>query len=177
MSKADSGFVRLRSGLRLRYVCAGDDGPTALLLKAAAAMNIGLPIISGSGLAQPATVALLDPAEIKGVCAETGSSPISAETTAMKAFLERYHAAFNADPDGFALGQYDATMMVLDAVAHGAGDAAGVTKALSSESYPGLAMTYRSDGHGNMAHSAVIICYDGVSRVPAVVKHYDFPAE
>jgi branched-chain amino acid transport system substrate-binding protein len=36
-------------------------------------------------------------------------------------------------------------------------------------------MTYKSDGHGNMAHSAVIVCFDGTSRVPAVVRHYDFP--
>ena len=151
-------------------------GPTALLLKAAAAMNITVPIIAGSGLAQAATVALLDPAEIKGVCAETGSSPVSAETPAMKSFLDRYRTAFTADPDGFALGQYDATMMVLDAVAHGATDAAAVTKALSTASYPGLAMTYQSDGQGNMAHSAVIVCFDGTSRVPAVAKHYDFPA-
>jgi branched-chain amino acid transport system substrate-binding protein len=152
-------------------------GPTALLLKAAAAMNLGLPIVAGSGLAQPSTVALLDPAEIKGVCAETGSSPISAETPAMQSFVARYRAAFGADPDGFALGQYDATMMVLQAVAHGAGDAAAVTKALASESYPGLAMTYASDGHGNMAHSAVIVCYDGVSPIPKIARHYDFPAD
>ncbi|MEO8713993.1 MAG: ABC transporter substrate-binding protein [Acetobacteraceae bacterium] len=150
-------------------------GPTALFLKAAATMGIGLPIVAGSGLSQPATVALLDPAEIKGVCAETGSSPVSAETPAMRDFLSRYRAAFHADPDGFALGQYDATMMVLDAVAHGAMQAAEVTKALSTESYAGLAMTYKSDGHGDMAHSAVIICYDGSSRIPTVVKHYDFP--
>lgn len=32
MSNAESGFVRLPSGLRLRYRCAGDEGPTALLL-------------------------------------------------------------------------------------------------------------------------------------------------
>ena len=83
---------------------------------------------------------------------------------------------YEADPDGFALGQYDATMMVLDAVAYGAGDAASVTKALSTGSYPGLAMTYKSDGAGNMAHSAVIVCFDGTSRVPVVVRHYDFPA-
>jgi branched-chain amino acid transport system substrate-binding protein len=37
-------------------------------------------------------------------------------------------------------------------------------------------MTYKSDGSGNMAHSAVIVCFDGTSRVPKVVKHYDFPA-
>ena len=151
-------------------------GPTALLLKAAAAMNINLPIVAGSGLAQAGTVALLDPADIKGVCAETGSSPVSAETPAMKTFLDRYRAAFTTDPDGFALGQYDATMMVLDATAHGAPDAAAVTQALSTGSYPGLAMTYKSDGLGNMAHSAVIVCFDGASRIPAVAKHYDFPA-
>jgi branched-chain amino acid transport system substrate-binding protein len=152
-------------------------GPTALLLKAAAAMDFGLPIVAGSGLAEAATVALLEPSELKGVCAETGSSPVSAETVPMKSFLDRYRAAFDADPDGFALGQYDATMMVLDAVAHGATDAAAVTKALSTESYPGLAMTYKSDGRGNMAHSAVIICFDGTSRTPKVAKHYDFTAD
>jgi branched-chain amino acid transport system substrate-binding protein len=151
--------------------------PTALLLKAAAAMNLALPIVSGSGLAQPATAALLEPREIAGVCAETGSSPVSAETPSMQAFLAAYRAAFNTDPDGFALGQYDATMMVLNAVAAGAKTAAEVTKALSSTSYQGLAMTYRSNGRGDMAHSAVIICYDGQSRVPRVARHYDFPIE
>jgi branched-chain amino acid transport system substrate-binding protein len=151
-------------------------GPTALFLKAAAAMDNHLPIVAGSGLAQPATVALLDPAEIKGICAETGSSPVSAETPAMQDFLTRYRAAFHSDPDGFGLGQYDATMMMLDAIAHGADTPEAVTKALSTESYKGLAMTYQSDGHGDMAHSAVIVCFDGTSLIPAIVKHYDFPA-
>ena len=32
MSSAESGFVRLPDGLRLRYRCAGDEGPTVLLL-------------------------------------------------------------------------------------------------------------------------------------------------
>jgi branched-chain amino acid transport system substrate-binding protein len=150
-------------------------GPTALFLKAVAAMDVHLPIVAGSGLAQPATVALLDPGELKGICAETGSSPVSAETPAMQDFLARYRAAFHSDPDGFGLGQYDATMMVLDAVAHGATTAAEVTNVLSTESYKGLAMSYKSDGHGDMAHSAVIVCFDGASRVPKVVTHYDFP--
>lgn len=151
-------------------------GPTALLMKAAAAMDFGLPIVAGSGLAQPATVALLDPADIKGACAETGSSPASAETPAMKDFDARYRTAFHAEPDGFAVAQYDATRMVLKAVADVGPDPAAVTRALSTASYQGLAMTYHSDGHGDMAHSAVIVCYDGTSRVPVVARHYDFPA-
>ena len=52
-------------------------GPTALLVKAATGMNARLPIIAGSGLSQPSTLALLEPAELTGACAETGSSPVS----------------------------------------------------------------------------------------------------
>jgi branched-chain amino acid transport system substrate-binding protein len=33
-------------------------------------------------------------------------------------------------------------------------------------------MTYKSDGKGNMAHDALIVCYDGASLVPAIVKRY-----
>ena len=43
---------------------------------------------------------------------------------------------------------------------------------LATGSYEGLAMTYKSDGTGNMAHDAVIVCYDGSSRVPKIVKRY-----
>ena len=162
---------------------AGADGlllqlhsaPTALLMKAAAGMRLGLPIVAGSALAQPATVALLDPAELAGACAETASSPVSADTPALRRFLAAYRAAFGADPDAYALGQYDGTMMVLDAVAHGAADAEAVTHALATQAYAGLAMTYRSNGRGDMAHSAIIVCFDGKSRIPAVAKHYDFP--
>jgi branched-chain amino acid transport system substrate-binding protein len=64
-------------------------------------------------------------------------------------------------------------MMVLDAVAKGAKTAEAVTAALARTTYQGVAMTYKSDGKGNMAHSEVIVCYDGSSRVPKVVKRYD----
>ena len=63
--------------------------------------------------------------------------------------------------------------MFLDAVVKGANDTEAVRAALSTESYDGLAMTYKSDGNGNMAHDAVIICYDGTSRTPKVVKRYE----
>jgi branched-chain amino acid transport system substrate-binding protein len=48
-------------------------------------------------------------------------------------------------------------------------------EALTSKRYQGLAMTYYSDGKGNMAHDAIIVCYDGTSRVPAIVKRYRNP--
>jgi branched-chain amino acid transport system substrate-binding protein len=36
-------------------------------------------------------------------------------------------------------------------------------------------MDYRNDGTGNMAHYAIIVCYDGASRTPAIVKRYLSP--
>lgn len=147
--------------------------PTALFVRAAAQAKLGLPIVAGSAMHQPPTAALLEPAEMAGVCAESNASPVSGENEDMRMFLKIYRDAFGSDPDGFALGQYDGVMMVLDAIAKGAKTPADVTRALSTGTYKGLGMTYKSDGTGNMAHSAVILCYDGKSRIPRVVKRYD----
>ena len=146
---------------------------TALVIRQAVAMKLDLPIVAGSAMHQPVTAALLEPAELKGVCAESASSPVSGGSPALDKFLADYRATFSIEPDGFALAQYDGTMMVLDAVAKGARTAEAVAHALATTTYPGVAMTYKSDGKGNMAHSEVIVCYDGTSRVPKVVKRYD----
>ena len=152
-------------------------GPTALLIRQAAAMGLDLPIVAGSAMHQPATAALLEPAELANVCAESGSSPISAPTAEMADFTDRYRARFDAEPDAFALAQYDAVKMALAAIAGGADTAATLRDALATGSHDGVAMTYRSDGTGNMAHDAVIICYNGQDRIPAVVARYQFPPD
>ena len=90
----------------------------------------------------------------------------------MQRFTAAYREAFGGDPDAFAVGQYDGTTMALRAIAAGARTSAQLTTALATTEDEGLAMTYRSNGRGDMAHSAVIICFDGDSRVPKVVKRY-----
>lgn len=148
--------------------------PSALFLKQAAAAKLALPIVAGSGLSQPSTVALLEPAELANVCAETNASPVATgNTPEMDRFLAQYRAEFKTDPDGFAVGQYDGVSMILEAASKGATTPDAVTKYLASNGYKGLAMTYKSDGKGNMAHSAIIICYDGKGRTPRIVKRYD----
>jgi branched-chain amino acid transport system substrate-binding protein len=147
-------------------------GSTALAVRQAKAMGIDLPIVAGSAMHQPQTAALLEPAELAGVCAESGSSPISGGEPEMEAFAQAYRKAFATEPDAFALAQYDGTRMVLAALAAGATTPDRLRDYLSRERFDGVAMTYRSDGKGNMAHDAVIICYDGSSRVPAVVQRY-----
>lgn len=149
-------------------------GPSALFLKQFAAANIAVPVVAGSAVSQPLTVALLDPRELKNVCAETNASPVAAgNTPAMAQFLAQYKQEFKTDPDGFAVAQYDAVSMMIDAAAHGAKTAEDMKNALASKSYEGLAMNYKSDGKGNMAHSSVMICYDGTSRTPNIAKRYD----
>lgn len=147
--------------------------PTALFVRAAAQQKLGLPIVAGSAMHQPQTAALLEPAEMVNVCAETNSSPVSGNTNEMQAFLQQYREEFKTDPDGFAVGQFDGVSMALDAISKGATTPAALQKALSTQTYKGLAMTYKSDGKGNMAHSAIIICYDGKDRIPRVVQRYD----
>lgn len=146
---------------------------TALIIKQAAAMGLGLPIVSGSAIGQPATAALLEPKELAGVCAESASSPISGGSAALQKFVADYRQTFNSEPDAYALAQYDGTKMMLAAVKSGAATPEAVRQALATMSYDGLAMSYKSDGHGNMAHSAVILCYDGAGRVPKIAQTYD----
>jgi branched-chain amino acid transport system substrate-binding protein len=148
-------------------------GPSALFVKQAAAAKVNLPIIAGSGLSQPTTILLLEPAELKGVCAETNAAPSAGGSPAMERFHTQYLAEFKTEPDGFAVGQYDATSMIIEAFANGARSAEDVRRALSTASFNGVAMAYKSDGKGNMANSALIICYDGMSRTPKIVKRYN----
>lgn len=148
-------------------------GPTALLIRQAAAMGLAVPIVAGSAMHQPPTAELLEPGELRGVCAESNASPVSGGSPGLERFVRQYREEFGSDPDGFALGQYDGVMMVMEAVKGGARSAEDVRRALSSARYEGLAMTYKSDGTGNMAHSAVIMCFDGKSRIPRIAKRYD----
>jgi branched-chain amino acid transport system substrate-binding protein len=146
---------------------------TALVLRQAASMKLGLPIVAGSAAHAPSAASLLEPAELSGVCAETNAAPVAGGSPEMERFLKLYRETFGSEPDGWAAGQYDGVMMVLEAAAKGAASASEITEALSKTTYRGVAQTYRSDGKGNMAHSAVIMCYDGNSRTPRVVKTYE----
>lgn len=156
---------------------------TALAIRAARVVAPDLPIIAGSAMAQPATADLFQPAELKGVCAETASMPAaSMDEAKMKAFVEAYRAEYKADPDAFAVAEYDAVSMLAAAITEiarsdGADKVSGdaVRAKLSSLSHRGLATEYKSDGKGNMVNSAIIVCYDGTGRVPPIARRYRFP--
>ena len=152
---------------------------TVLAIRQARQLLPNLPIVAGSAIHQPVTAALLEPAELKGVCAETAASPVAAATPAMRAFLDAYRAAYKSDPDAYAAAQYDGVRMLGDVIASVRREGARVTPAtvrerLATAKYRGAVTTYWSDGKGNMAHDAEIVCFDGIDRVPRPVVRYSF---
>jgi branched-chain amino acid transport system substrate-binding protein len=148
-------------------------GSSALFVGQAARAGLNLPIVGGSALHQPSTAALLEPGELKGVCAETASAPAADESSEMAAFARNFRQRFKSEPDAFALAAYDAVRAVFWTWPSGK----PVAEALAGSTFKGLAMTYQSDGKGNMAHDAIIVCYDGASRTPRIVKRYARPHE
>jgi branched-chain amino acid transport system substrate-binding protein len=147
-------------------------GPTALAIRQAREAGINLPVVAGSAMHQPSTAKLLSQAQLSGVCAESAASPISESGAKLVAFTREFRTRFHTEPDAFALAQYDGINMVLAALKDGANNAEQVRDWLAGHTFEGLAMTYKSDGKGNMAHDALIVCYDGASLVPAIVKRY-----
>jgi len=121
----------------------------------------------------PATASLLQPSDLKGVCAESASWLEKGTNAVTDRFLNDYIAKFGAMPDAYAIQQYDGLMMALTAVKNGAKTPEDVRKYMSSNDYQGVAMSYKSDGKGNLAHSVVIVCYDGSSLTPKLAKRYD----
>ena len=146
--------------------------PMTLLVKQAKAAGLDLPIINGSSIVEPTATALFEPAELAGVCAETPSAPEARATPEMKAWADAYKAKFGLEPDGLALGQYDAVIMALTLIAGGADTPEKLIAAFHRTTYKGVAMTYKSNGKGDMAHDADIVCWDGSSRIPTRAVHY-----
>ena len=151
---------------------------TAKAVIAARSIAPDLPIVAGSAMHQPVTSRLVPVADLKGVCAETASSPVSAAGGPEKAFLDAYREMFRTEPDAYALAQYDGVVALGEAILAVRGrnepvDAENLRKQLSAGEFTGIAMRYRSDGQGNMAHEASIVCFDGRSPIPQIVEKYN----
>lgn len=147
--------------------------PMALIVKQARGLGVDLPIVTSSSMVAPTATALVEPSDLKGVCGETPSAPEAGGTPKIQAWADRYRKRFGVEPDGLALAQYDGVAMALDLVAkNNVSTAEEMREALANGVYEGVAKTYKSNGNGDMAHDADVVCYDGTSRIPTVAKHY-----
>jgi branched-chain amino acid transport system substrate-binding protein len=146
--------------------------PMTLIVKQAKASGLTLPIINSSSIVEPTATALFEPSELADVCAETPSAPEARPNARIKQWADAYLKRFGIEPDGLALGQYDGVMMILSLLAQGATRPEELRQALQRETYEGVAMTYKSNGHGDLSHDADIVCWDGTSRIPKIMRHY-----
>lgn len=147
--------------------------PMALVVKQARALGIDMPIVTSSSMVAPTATALVEPGDLANVCGETPSAPEAGGTPKIQEWADRYRERFDVEPDGLALAQYDGVAMALHLVAtEGVSTAEEMRKALSEASYEGVAKSYKSEGNGDMAHDADVVCYDGKSRIPHVARHY-----
>jgi branched-chain amino acid transport system substrate-binding protein len=146
--------------------------PMTLIVKQAKASGVGLPIINSSSIVEPTATALFEPSELADICAETPSAPEARPNPRIKEWADAYLKRFGIEPDGLALGQYDGMMMVLSLFAKGAKTPEDLRAGLQRETYEGVAMTYKSNGHGDLSHDADIVCWDGTSRIPKIIRHY-----
>jgi branched-chain amino acid transport system substrate-binding protein len=146
--------------------------PMALIVKQARVAGIDLPIVNGSSIVEPHIISLFEPKELANVCAETPSVPEARATPEMKAWADAYKAKFGLEPDGLALGQYDGVMMALTLIGAGADTPEKLIAAFHRTTYKGVAMTYKSNGKGDMSHDADIVCWNGTSRIPSQAAHY-----
>lgn len=145
----------------------------AMVVRQLAAAGNKIPIVGNTTIAMPATAALVEPSDLKGVCGESASWLEKGQSAATDRFLDDYVGKYGSMPDAYAVQQYDGLMMALEGVKNGAKTPEDVRKYLSMATYQGTGTTYKSDGKGNMARSVVIVCYDGTSRTPKLVKRYD----
>jgi branched-chain amino acid transport system substrate-binding protein len=146
---------------------------TVLAVRQARQLLPDLPIVAGSAMHQPATAALLEPTELKGVCAETAASPVSGATQAMRDFLAAYRAAYNADPDAFAAAQFDAVHMlghVLSDLTHAkqAITPAAVQARLATDTYRGVVdlQVGRQGQHGARSRNRLLRRHEPRAYLP-----------
>jgi len=66
-------------------------------------------------------------------------------------------------------------MMALTLIAGGADTSEKLMAGFHATTYKGVAMTYKSNGKGDMAHDAEIVCWNGTSPIPSVAIHYAGP--
>ena len=145
--------------------------PMALIIKQARSAGLNIPIVTSSSLVEPTATALFEPAELADVCAETPSAPEARNTPAIKAWADAYEALRRSAGRSGArpVRRGEVAMTVIAAGAH---TPERSRAALNTVTYHGVAMTYKSNGHGDMAHDADIVCWDGSSRIPHIAAHY-----
>lgn len=143
------------------------EAPSALILKQARQLNLGIPFGLGVTSVGASALKLVEPRDIEGFYAETGVvDPPFSTNAAVRAWAAEVEKRFGIVPDYTAQIDYDAMKMLIKAIELHGPEREAIVKGLHTMKYHGLDTEYRSDAKGNMNHEASIIQLRDKKQVP-----------
>jgi branched-chain amino acid transport system substrate-binding protein len=130
----------------------------ALVISGRRSLGIDVPLVTSGATTLPATLALLEPADLQNLFSTTDAFLDASQGAKVGDYVQRFQARFNLRPDPFGSCYYDGAMMVADAMRRVGTDRAAIRGALAAiDGFVGVTQTFRADQFGNLAHATTIV--------------------
>jgi branched-chain amino acid transport system substrate-binding protein len=163
-------FVRLKNAGVDLIVQQGHVPDTALILKQARQLNIGIPIMASSTAQTAALLDITEGADVKGLYVEGYPVPGLSDNPVINQWGQEWERRTKAKPDQYAVVNYDLAMCLFEVMRKYGVDRPNIVKGLKEIKYTGLIGTYQADKEGNMLHEVTIYQYDEQKRARTVEK-------
>ncbi|MFN7634756.1 MAG: ABC transporter substrate-binding protein, partial [Acetobacteraceae bacterium] len=130
----------------------------ALVISGRRSLGINLPMVTSGSTTLPATLALLEPADLQNLYSTTDAFLDASQGPKVADYVERFQRRFNLRPDPFGSCYYDGAMILADIMRRVGPDRAAIRAALAQlNGFEGVTQTYRADQFGNLAHATTVV--------------------
>ena len=138
----------------------------ALLLKQRKSLGIDLPLVSGTGMASPGTLDLVEADDVTKMLVAADTVLGEDVSPASVGFVRRYVITYKMRPDSFGASYYDGAMMLAEGLRKVGPDPEKLRAYLAGvKNFKGVARTYTTDAAtGNMAHSVNMAVFRAGSK-------------
>ena len=132
--------------------------PSALILKQARQLGLGIPFALSSQSVAGSALKLVEAADIEGAIAETPTlDPIFSKTPEVVDWAKRFQKRIGFVPDYQAVQDYDATMTLFKVIELYGAEPEAIASGLKKVRYKGLSGFYQSDEEGNTFQTVSIV--------------------
>lgn len=163
-------LVRLKNAGVDLIMQQGHVPDTALILKQARQLNIGIPIMASSTAQTAALLDITEGADVKGLYVEGYPVPGVSDDPVINQWGQEWEKRNKAKPDQYAVVNYDLAMCLFEVMKKYGVDRPNIVRGLKEIKCTGLIGTYQSDKEGNMLHEVRIYQYDENKRARTVEK-------
>jgi branched-chain amino acid transport system substrate-binding protein len=160
-------LVRLKNAGVDLIVQQGHVPDTALILKQARQLNIGVPIRASSTAQTAALLDITEGADVTGLYVEGSPVPGLSDDPVINQWGAEREKRAKSKPDQYAVVNYDIAMCLFEVMKKYGIDRPNIVRGLPEIRYQGLIGVYQSDKEGNMLHEVRIYQYDETSGTPA----------